>query len=64
VHGTYDESRKIIADLEKLGISYDDVVQVLEDEGVEKFETSWNELLDAVRAELEKEARGAEEQAA
>jgi transaldolase len=63
VHGTYDESRKVIADLEALGISYDDVVQVLEDEGVEKFDNSWNELLDAVRAELEKEAR-AEEQAA
>ena len=26
VHGTYDASRKVFADLEKLGISYDDVV--------------------------------------
>jgi transaldolase len=56
VHGTYDESRKVIADLEALGVSYDDVVQVLEDEGVDKFEVSWRELLDAVRAELEKES--------
>ena len=63
VHGTYDESRKVIADLEALGVSYDEVVQLLEDEGVDKFEASWNELLDAVRAELEKEA-GAEERAA
>ena len=38
VHGTYDASRQVFADLEKLGISYDDVVQVLEDEGVAKFE--------------------------
>ena len=40
---------RCIADLEALGVSYDDVVQVLEDEGVEKFEASWNELLDAVQ---------------
>jgi transaldolase len=52
VHGTYDASRKVFADLEKLGISYDDVVQVLEDEGVEKFAVSWNELLETIRNEL------------
>lgn len=61
VHGTYEQSRKVIADLESLGVSYDDVVQVLENEGVEKFEVSWKELLDAVRAELEKEAADAVE---
>ena len=53
VHGTYDESRKVFADLEKLGIGYDDVVQVLEDEGVAKFEASWNELLDTIRINME-----------
>ena len=53
VHGTYDASRKVIADLEALGISYDDVVQVLEDEGVAKFEASWNELLETIRTNLE-----------
>jgi transaldolase len=52
VHGTYDEARKLFADLEKLGVSYDDVVKVLEDEGVSKFETSWNELLETIRTEL------------
>ena len=36
------------------GIDMDDVVQVLEDEGVEKFETSWNELLESTKAELER----------
>jgi transaldolase len=60
VRGTYEQAHKVIADLESLGVSYDDVVQVLEDEGVQKFEASWNELLDAVRAELEKEAHAAE----
>jgi transaldolase len=52
VHGTYEESRKLFADLEKLGISYDDVVKVLEDEGVSKFQVSWNELLETIRTEL------------
>jgi transaldolase len=52
VHGTYDESRQVFASLEKLGISYDDVVQVLEDEGVSKFAVSWNELLETIRKEM------------
>ncbi len=52
VHGTYAESRELFAKLETLGISYDDVVEVLEDEGVAKFEVSWNELLQTIRAEL------------
>jgi transaldolase len=52
VSGTYDESRQVFAELEKLGISYDDVVQVLEDEGVSKFAVSWNELLETIRKEM------------
>ena len=38
--------------LEALGISYDDVVQVLEDEGVSKFEVSWGEMLATIKNEL------------
>ena len=52
VHGTYDASRQVFADLEALGIGYDDVVQVLESEGVAKFEASWNELLDTIRTKM------------
>jgi transaldolase len=52
VHGTYDESRALFASLEALGISYDDVVQVLEDEGVSKFEASWTEMLGTIKNEL------------
>ena len=52
VHGTYDASRQVFADLEELGIGYDDVVQVLENEGVAKFEASWNELLDTIRTKM------------
>jgi transaldolase len=52
VHGTYDESRALFASLEELGVHYDDVVQVLEDEGVSKFEASWGELLGTVKNEI------------
>jgi len=52
VHGTYDESRAVFASLEALGIGYDDVVQVLEDEGVSKFEVSWAEMLQTIANEL------------
>ena len=54
VHDTYEESRDAIAALEREGISYDEVVKILEDEGLEKFEASWNELLETVAAELDK----------
>ena len=54
VRATYDAAKADLAALEKLGISYDDVVQVLEDEGVEKFEASWNDLLKSTEAELER----------
>jgi transaldolase len=52
VHGTYDASRRVFAELAKLGIHYDDVVNVLEVEGVQKFEASWNELLDTIKTKM------------
>jgi len=66
VHGntmdaTYDEARAVFADLEKLGISYDDVVAVLEDEGVQKFADSWNELLGTIEAQLHGDKGAAQE---
>ncbi|MFF8863703.1 MULTISPECIES: transaldolase [unclassified Streptomyces] len=54
VSGTYEQARADLDALEKLGIAYDDVVQVLEDEGVQKFEASWNDLLKSTQAELER----------
>ncbi|MGI8887663.1 MAG: transaldolase [Nocardioidaceae bacterium] len=52
VSSRYAEAQQVIDDLEELGIAYDEVVQVIEDEGVDKFEKSWQELLDTVRAAL------------
>lgn len=49
-----DTARAILSDLNDVGIDYDDVVELLEREGVEKFENSWVELIEAVEAELAK----------
>jgi transaldolase len=49
----YDEARKVMADLAEAGIDYDDVIETLEREGVEKFEKSWDELVETVRGQLE-----------
>ena len=54
VTGTYEQARADLDAVEKLGISYDEVVQLLEDEGVEKFEASWNDLLKSTEAELKR----------
>jgi transaldolase len=52
IEGTYDQARALFAQLEAIGVSYDDVVQVLEDEGVDKFGVSWNQLLETVKKEM------------
>ncbi|MFE1033558.1 transaldolase [Streptomyces sp. NPDC058807] len=52
VRGRYEDSRAVLGAIGKLGISYDDVVQVLEDEGVEKFVASWHDLLASTEKEL------------
>ncbi|MFF2655120.1 transaldolase [Streptomyces sp. NPDC058045] len=56
VAGTYQQARADLDALAALGISYDDVVQVLEDEGVEKFEAAWTDLLKSTQAELARRA--------
>jgi len=53
VSGGYAQARADLAAVERLGISYDEVVKLLEDEGVAKFETAWNDLLDAVAKSLD-----------
>ena len=44
----------MLDNLERLGISYAEVVDQLEREGVDKFEKAWGELLDGVTSEIEK----------
>jgi len=50
-----DEARALLGDLEAAGVEYDDVVETLEREGVEKFSDSFRTLregIDAKRAAL------------
>jgi transaldolase len=54
IRAFYGEAHQVLDDLATAGVSYDDVVQLLEDEGVDKFEVSWKELLEAVQSELDK----------
>ncbi|MEU3964132.1 transaldolase [Streptomyces buecherae] len=54
VRATYAQSRADLDALAGLGVSYDDVVRVLEEEGVEKFEASWTDLLKSTEAELKR----------
>jgi len=54
IRPNYVDAQNVIDRLGELGIDFDDVVQVLEVEGVEKFETSWNELIESVQSELDK----------
>ncbi|MDO5711039.1 MAG: transaldolase [Micrococcales bacterium] len=52
VTGTYAQAAQSLDDLERLGISYLEVVEQLEVEGVQKFEKSWDELLASVDGAL------------
>ena len=54
ITGAYADAQKVLDDLDGVGISYTDVVDLLETEGVGKFEKSWADLLDEVSADLEK----------
>jgi transaldolase len=52
VQASYGSAQAVLDELAKLGISYDDVIDTLEREAVEKFEASWLELLKSVEAQL------------
>jgi transaldolase len=56
ITGHYAEAQKVLDDLDAIGVSYADVVQQLETEGVEKFEKAWDEVLAEATADLEKAA--------
>jgi transaldolase len=52
VTGTADSARADLDALAAVGVDYDDVVAVLESEGVAKFDTSWRELLNGIARRL------------
>jgi transaldolase len=53
ITGTAAAAQEVFDKLSAVGIDLTDVFVVLETEGVEKFETSWKELLDATQAQLD-----------
>ncbi|MQA07629.1 MAG: transaldolase [Pseudonocardiaceae bacterium] len=52
VTGTGEQAKQVFSTLEQAGIDVADVYLVLENEGVEKFEKSWAELLETVEGQL------------
>ncbi|MGV9253807.1 transaldolase [Streptomyces sp. NPDC003697] len=60
VTGGYEQARADLAAVEALGISYDEVVRQLEDEGVAKFEKAWQDLLVTVTKSLDSKGVDAE----
>jgi transaldolase len=48
----YDEARQVVSDLSALGIELDEVTELLESEGVDKFMDSWANLLEGVQKQL------------
>ena len=57
VSGTSDAAQAVFDALEAIGIDLTDVFLVLENEGVEKFEKAWHELLEATQGQLDSAAK-------
>jgi transaldolase len=47
-----DEASRVLDEFESAGVSYDEVVQVLEREGVEKFAKSFSDLIEGLESKL------------
>jgi transaldolase len=58
VSGTKAEAQEVLDSLAALGIDFDDVVDVLEKEGVQKFDASWDELVGTVQTALDEAKQG------
>jgi transaldolase len=53
VRDTYGPAREVLDRIADLGIGYQEMIDQLEGEGVDKFVASWQELLATVRGELD-----------
>jgi transaldolase len=45
-----DEARDLLARIEEAGVSYDEIVETIEAEGVQKFADSYDEIVESIRA--------------
>ena len=57
ITGTASAAQELFDKLDAIGIDLRDVFLVLENEGVDKFEKSWQELLDATQEQLNAAAK-------
>lgn len=53
VTNNYEQAHRVLDELEQVGVSYTEVVELLEEEGVQKFVDSWDELLETVQDQLD-----------
>ena len=53
VQQTYEDAASVLKAVAEAGVDLDDVFRVIEDEGVQKFVDSWDELTASVRSELQ-----------
>jgi transaldolase len=56
VSGKAAAAEQVFDELANIGVDLPDVFKVLEDEGVEKFEKAWQELIDATQGQLDQKA--------
>ncbi|WP_369253034.1 transaldolase [Geodermatophilus amargosae] len=56
VQESYEDAAATMKAIADAGVDLDDVFRVIEDEGVQKFVDSWDELTDSVKEELEDKA--------
>ena len=52
ITGGYREADQVLNSIDALGIEYREVTELLEAEGLQKFDTSWSELVELVRRSL------------
>lgn len=52
VQRTYDEATQVMKAVTNAGVDLDNVFEDLEDEGIQKFAGSWDELTKSIRADL------------
>jgi transaldolase len=53
IQNTYEQAAQVMKAVADAGVDLDDVFKTIEDEGIQKFVDSWNELTESVRSELE-----------
>ena len=53
VTGRSGDAQQVFDQLAEVGIDFDDVLVVLETEGVDKFKKSWDELVETVQGQMD-----------